>query len=469
MTETTGACMEETDAVSECDGRHSLHAFANFASLEQEGPFVVGDGSGCEVRDSEGRTYLDAVGGLWCTNIGLGRDEMADAIADQVKKLAYSPIFGDMTHAPAAVLARKLAELAPGDLNRVHFVTGGSTANDSAFRLVQYYQTCKGRPEKVHVIARNGSYHGSTYATMSIGSRVENRSPMFRYIEDTVHHVSAPYLYRAPEGMDEAAYCDFLVKEFEDKIKEIGPGKVGGFFAEPVMGTAGAQVPPAGYLKRMREVCRQHDMLFVSDEVITGFGRLGRWFASESEFGIVPDIISSAKGLSSGYLPIGAMIYSDRIHDVITSEAGEGTFRHGFTYGGHPVCCAAALRNIEIMEREDLMAKARDAGRYFGLKLGELADLPLVGDVRGIGLMRCVEFVMDKKTKKPFPEEVGIGKRISKAAQNSGLLVRPLGHLNIMSPPIVISREQIDFVADNLRSALLSVHQNLLDEGWEPS
>ena len=461
--------MKATDAVSKFDGRHSLHSFAHFASLEQEGPFVVGEGSGCEVRDSEGRTYLDVVGGLWCTNIGLGRDEMADAIADQVKKLAYSPIFGDMTHAPAAVLARKLAELAPGDLNRVHFVTGGSTANDSAFRLVQFYQTCKGRPEKVHVIARNGSYHGSTYASMSVGSRVENRSPLFRYIEDTVHHVSAPYLYRAPHGMDEADYCDFLVKEFEDKIQEIGPGKIGGFFAEPVMGTAGALVPPTRYLSRVMEICRSHDILFVSDEVITAFGRLGQWFASESEFGIVPDIISSAKGLSSGYLPIGAMIYSDRVHGVITSEAGKGTFPHGFTYGGHPVCCAAALKNIEIMEREELMAKSRDAGRYFGLKLKELEDLPLVGDVRGLGLMRCVEFVMDKESKKLFPEDVEIGKRISTAAQKSGLLVRSLGHLNIMSPPIVISREQMDFVVETLRSALLSVHRDLLDEGWAPS
>ena len=461
--------MRAADAVTECDGRHSLHAFAHFASLEQEGPFVVGEGSGCEVRDAEGQTYLDAVGGLWCTNIGLGRDEMAGAIADQVRKLAYSPIFGDMTHAPAAVLARKLAELAPGDLNRVHFVTGGSTANDSAFRLVQFYQTCKGCPEKVHIIARNGSYHGSTYATMSVGSRVANRSPMFRYIEDTVHHVSAPYLYRAPQDMDEADYCDFLVKEFNDKIQEIGPDKVGGFFAEPVMGTAGALVPPAGYLKRIREVCRRHDILFVSDEVVTAFGRLGHWFASESEFGIVPDIISSAKGLSSGYLPIGAMIYSDRIHDAITSEASTGTFPHGFTYGGHPVCCAAALKNIEIMEREELMAKARDAGIYFGSKLEELADLPLVGEVRGLGLMRCIEFVMDKESKKLFPEDIRIGKRISKAAQESGLLVRPLDHLNIMSPPIIISREQMDSVVDNLRSALQSVHRNLLDEGWEPS
>lgn len=468
MTEASDS-VKATDGVSECDGRHSLHAFAHFASLEQDGPFLVSEGSRCEVRDAEGRTYLDTVGGLWCTNIGLGRTEMADAIAEQVKKLAYSPIFGDMTHAPAAILAGKLAELAPGDLNRVHFVTGGSTANESAFRLIQFYQTCKGHPEKVHVIARNGSYHGSTYATMSIGNRVENRSPMFRYIEDIVHHVSAPYLYRAPQSMDEADYCDFLVKEFNDKIQEIGPDKVGGFFAEPVMGTAGALVPPAGYLKRIREVCRQHDILFVSDEVVTAFGRLGHWFASESEFGILPDIICSAKGLSSGYLPIGAMIYSDRIHDVITSEASTGTFPHGFTYGGHPVCCAAGLKNIEIMEREDLMAKAHDAGRYFGTKLKELEDLPLVGEVRGIGLMRCIEFVMDKDSKKLFPEEVGIGKRIANAAQESGLLIRPLGHLNIMSPPIIISRKQMDFVVEILRSALLSVHQTLLDEGWEPS
>ncbi len=443
------------------DHRHSLHPFAHFESFDKDGSLIIASGSGCRVTDEDGREFVDAVGGLWCTNIGLGRDEMADAIAEQVRRLAYSPIFGDMSHPPSALLARKLAELAPGDLNRAHFVTGGSTAIDTAFRLIHFYQICQGKPSKINVIARHQSYHGSTYASISIGKRKGDRSPMFRYIQDTIHHVSAPNIYRAPDGMDETAYCDFLIDEFEAALERLGPENVGGFFAEPVMGTAGVLVPPKGYLPGIREICRQHDILYVSDEVVTAFGRLGHWFASEDVFGIIPDIICTAKGLSSGYLPIGAVIYSDRIHEAVASGDPAREFLHGFTYAGHPVCCAAALKNIEIMERESLMEHAQDVGEYFGEKLRDLAGLPLVGDVRGHGLMRCVECVADRKTKELFPDEIQIGKRIADAAEKLGLLVRPLGNLSIMSPPLVITRDEVDFVVGTLGTAIERVHEEI--------
>ena len=451
--------------VSELDRRHSLHPFHDFDSFRDAGALMVASGSGCTITDSNGQDYIDAIGGLWCTNIGLGRTEMAGAIADQVTKLAYNSTFTDMGNEPAARLSAKLAELAPGDLNRVHFVTGGSTALDSAFRLVQFYQQSVGRPEKIHMISRRQAYHGSTYASMSLGYKEADRKHGFCFINDTVHHISEPDIYRAADGMDEAEFCNCLVREFEDKIEEIGANKVGGFFAEPIMGAGGVVVPPKGYLKRMREVCSKHDILYVSDEVVTAFGRLGAWFASEEIFEIVPDIICTAKGLSSGYLPIGAVIYSDRIHDSISGRAGR-VYASGFTYAGHPVCCAAALTNIAIIERESLLEHAREIGEYFGERLKSLVDLPTVGNVRGMGLMRCVENVADKATKECFPDEVAIGKRISDAAEKSGVLVRPIGHLNVMSPPLVITEKEIDFVVSRLGQAIEQVHADLVKDGW---
>ena len=451
--------------IQELDRRHCLHPFHDFDTFRESGALIVSSGSGSLITDANGQEYIDAIGGLWCTNIGLGREEMADAIAEQVRKLAYTSTFTDMSNEPAALLSAKLAELAPGDLNRVHFATGGSTAVDSAFRLVHFYQQCVGRPDKTHVIARRQSYHGSTYATMSIGYKKADRAQGFNYIEDTIHHISEPDIYRAPNGMNESEFCDYLVEEFQAKIREIGPERVGAFFAEPVMGAGGVLVPPRGYIPRMRDVCSEHDILYVSDEVVTAFGRLGHWFASKDVFGIQPDMICTAKGLSSGYLPIGAVVYSDRIHEAIADKKGR-VYTSGFTYAGHPVCCAAALKNIEIMERENILEHARHVGSYFGERLQELSELPLVGDVRGMGLMRCVENVMNKATREWFPEEVAIGGRISDAAEKAGVLVRPIGRLNVMSPPLVITREEIDLVVDRLGQAIQQVHSDLTREGW---
>lgn len=450
------------------DRQHFLHPFEHFESFEKKGSLMVESGKGCELLDANGKHYLDMLGGLWCTNIGLGREEMADAIAEQTRKLAYSSTFTDMSNEPAARLAAKIAELAPGDLNKVHFSTGGSTAIDSAFRLVHFYQQCAGRPEKIHAISRRQSYHGSTYASMSIGYKAADRRHGFRYIEDTIHHISEPDLYRAPDHMDEPAFADHLVKEFEDKVNEIGADRVGAFFAEPVMGAGGVLVPPADYLKRIREICARHDILYVSDEVVTAFGRLGHWFASEDVFDIVPDIITSAKGLSSGYLPIGATIYSDRIHKTISCGDASRTYTSGFTYAGHPVCCAAALKNIEIMERENLLPYAAKVGTYFGQRLRELEDMKIVGNVRGMGLMYCIENVLDRTTKAIFPEEVSISARISDAAEDLGVLVRPIGRLNVMSPALIITEQQIDRAVDSLKEALTKVCAELQREGWDP-
>ncbi|WP_054303482.1 aminotransferase [Gemmobacter sp. LW-1] len=450
--------------VQAMDKAHHLHPWTNFGPFEEKGALVMSRGEGCWLWDAGGRRYFDAIGGMWCTNIGLGRREMAEAIADQVTRLAFSNTFVDTTNEPAALLAAKLASLAPGDLNRVHFTTSGSTAVDTAYRMVHYYQTAMGRPEKTQMIARDYSYHGSTYISQSVGKRPGDRVPFFRYQETGIHHLTAPNPYRAPEGMDEAAFCDWLVAEFEAKLAQIGSEKVGGFFAEPIQASGGVIVPPEGYLQRMAAICRQHDILFVADEVVTAFGRLGHWFASEAEFGIQPDMITCAKGLTSGYLPLGALIFSDRIWQAMAAD-GARWFTSGFTYSGHPVACAAALKNIEIIEREDLLGNATRVGALFEARMKALEALPMVGQVRGRKLMICVENVADKATRALLPEDLDVGTRIADTCEAMGLMVRPLGHLNVMSPPLTLTAEDVGMVGDTLERAIRQVADDLVCEG----
>ncbi|MCV2864276.1 aminotransferase [Defluviimonas sp. WL0075] len=452
------------EALWEKDRAHAVHPWTNFGPFERQGSLIVTKGEGCYLWDADGRRYFDAVGGMWCTNIGLGRREMADAIAEQAMRLGYSNYFVDIGNDAAALLAARLAELAPGDLNRVHFTTGGSTAVDTAVRMVSYYHHVRGNPDKTHIVSRDASYHGSTYLTISVGKRAGDRIEEFRYKEEGIHHLSSPNLYRRPEGMSEDAFCDALVAEFEDLIARVGAERIGGFIAEPIQASGGIVIPPKGYLKRMWEVCQRHDILFIADEVVTAFGRIGHWFASQDEFGIVPDMITCAKGLTSGYVPLGALIFSDRIWDTM-AEGGHRWFSTGFTYSGHPVACRAALKNIEIIEREGLLAQAARVGGYFEAQLATLADLPLVGNVRGRKLMACVESVANRETKEPLPDEVGESKRISNACEAMGLMVRPMGHLNVMSPPLVITEGQADFVVQTLRKAIVDVTDQLVREG----
>ncbi|MEM7430140.1 MAG: aminotransferase [Pseudomonadota bacterium] len=450
----------------ELDRKHHLHPWTHFDSFREEGALLIDRGEGCYIYGAEkGERYFDAVGGLWCTQIGLGRKEMADAIADQVMKLAYASPFTDMGNSPAAELAGKIAGLAPGNLNHVQFTLGGSEANDTAFRLIQYYWSCKGKPSKRHIISRIGSYHGTTHICASIAGKEMDRQPEFDYITEIVHHISYPNAYRAPDGMGEPEFLDFLVQELEDTILKVGPDNVAAFFAEPIMGAGGVIVPPEGYHKRTHEVCRKYDVLYVHDEVVTAFGRLGHWFASEDEFGIVPDIITCAKGITSGYLPLGATIFSDEIHDAISEPGKDRLFTNGYTYSAHPVCCAAALKNLEIMEREEILAHVMDVGAYFEERLHSLTDLPIVGQVRGSKMMMCVENVADKETKELFPDEINIGKRIANACDEMGLMVRPIVHLNVMSPPLVMTRDDVDFVVETLGKGISKVTDDLVASG----
>jgi len=457
----------DAETIWQKDKDHHLHAWSDLHAAKEEGAIILERGEGCYIYDTNGNKYLDSVGGLWCNNIGLGRADMAQAIADQVEQLSFNSTFNDLGTVKAAELAAKIAELAPGNLNRVHFTTGGSTAIDAAYRLVELYHYVRGNPSKKQFISRKDAYHGSTMVGASLGGKAGDRQSALSYLQ-TIHHISNPNYYRAPEGMSEAEFLDFLVQELEDKIHEVGAENVGAFFAEPILGAGGVVVPPAGYHKRTWEVCKAHDILYVSDEVVTAFGRLGHWFASEDEFGIVPDIITSAKGITSGVLPLGACIFSDDIWDVISADDSGVYFSHGVTYSGHPVCCAAALKNIEIIEREGILEHVKEVGPYFGEQLETLLDLPIVGDVRGSQLMRCVEFVEDQKTKTDFPEELNIGKLVHKHADQRGLMIRPIVNLTVMSPPLVITKEEIDFIVFALRESIIATMDELREKGlWE--
>ena len=456
----------DTKDIWQKDKDHHIHPWTDFATFKDEGSMILAESDGAHVIDSEGNQYLDGIGGLWCVNVGYGRDEIAQAMADQARRMVYYSSFGPHTSIPAAELAHKLAQLAPGSLNHTFFGTGGSMANDTAVRMIHFYFNRLGKPTKKKIITRHDGYHGSTYMAMSL-TGVEFDHQGFDLVGgDLIHRISAPNVYRRPDGMSEAEYCDHLIQEFRDKIEALGPNNVGGYFAEPIMGAGGVIVPPEGYNKRMRDVCAEYGIIYVSDEVVTAFGRLGHFFASKDVFDFEPDIITSAKGISSAYAPLSATMISDPFYDVISVPQSEGgMFTHGFTYSGHPVCCAAGLKNIEIMEREDICGHVRKVGPYLEQRLAELNDLPIVGDVRGSHFMMCVENVADKETKALFDPDVQIGNRIADACEARGVLVRPIAHLNVLSPPLILTTTQVDQLVDTLRESIGQVMDELTRDG----
>jgi len=459
----------ETQRLWEIDKKHAIHPWVHFSSFEEEGSTIIERGEGAYVFDSRGRRYLDGIAGLWCVNIGHGRQEMAEAIAEQAAKLAYFSTFCELSNPPLAELSAKLCELTPDHLNHVYLASSGSAANDTAIRTIHNYFNRRGEFRKKKIISRAQAYHGTSYITMSLGGKPEDRDG-FDFEEEMIQHVSVPDCYRRPEGSSEEEFCDQLVEELDAMIQRLGPDNVAAFFAEPVLGAGGVIVPPKGYHKRTQEVCRRYGVLTVSDEVVTGFGRLGHFFASESLFDLRPDIITSAKGISSGYIPLSATFISDEIYEVIAHAEKDSVYSHGYTYTGHPVACAAGLKNIEIMEREDLCGHVRKLGPYFEERLATLSDLPIVGDVRGSHFMLCIENVANKQTRELLPEEANIGKRIAVAAQQRGLMVRPCGHLNILSPPLIFTRDEIDATVAILRDSIEATMVGLERDGyWKES
>ena len=458
----------DTEALWRQDLDHYIHPWTDFSTFKEEGSLIMAESEGAYVVDSEGNRYIDGIGGLWCVNIGYANEEMAQAIAEQVRRITYYSTFTHLTTPPAAELASKLAELTPGKLNHVFYGTGGSMSNDTAIRIIHFYFNRLGKRNKKKIISRTDGYHGSTYLAMTL-TGIEFDHQGFDLVPDLVHHIPAPNPYRRPDGMSLEAFCDEKVADLENKILELGPENVACFIAEPIMGAGGVIVPPPGYHRRTREVCDRYEVLYISDEVVTGFGRLGHFFASESVFDFVPDIITCAKGISSGYVPLSATLLSEAMYDVISVPQSEGAmFTHGFTYSGHPISCAAGLKNIEIMERDDICGYVRDVGPYLEEQLASLLEHPIVGDVRGSHFMMCIENVADKETKALLPAEAAIGNRIAAHCQSRGVIVRPIAHLNVLSPPLILTRQQIDTMVEVLHDSIRATQDDLIREGlWQ--
>ena len=439
-----------------------IHPWDDFVKIGEHKRTLLSKGDGVYVHDSEGNRLLDAPAGMWCVNIGHGREEMAQVVYDQIMELTYvSP--WSMTTGPAAQFAADLAEMSPGDLNHVFFTTGGSTAVDSALRFVQFYNNMRGKRDKKHIIAQKRGYHGSTYLSGSVSGKERDKSNL-DVVEGLVHHIDAPHPLHKPAGQSDAEFLDACVANLENMIAEVGPEKCAVFVAEPILASGGVIVPPEGYHQRCLEVCRKHDMLYLSDEVVTGFGRLGHCFASEDVFGIVPDIITTAKGLTSGYVPMGAFLVSDRLIEEVKELGGDSAvFSNGFTYSGHPVSAAAGIRNLEIMKREKLFEQARDTGPYMQQKLQELRDIPIVTDVRGRGLMACVECEL-QQGEDDLEMDAELGDRIDRHCQAMGLIVRPIINMCVMSPPLTITRAQIDEMVAILRKGILLAIEDIENE-----
>ncbi|PZX10284.1 adenosylmethionine-8-amino-7-oxononanoate aminotransferase [Palleronia aestuarii] len=442
-----------TDGVLTAD-THLVQSWANLHALKQDGArTVIVAADGAFVFDSEGNRLIDGIGGLWCVNAGHRRREIIDAITTQLETLDFYSTFYNFTHPPAAALAAKLAELAPGPLNKVHFSSSGSDANDGAVRILHHYFNRLGRPAKKKVLSRHGAYHGSTH--LAIAMTTPGYSEGWDRAEGLVHHLRCPHYWREGDGMSEAEFLDALLDDLRDTIERIGAENIACYIAEPIMGAGGVIVPPEGYHRAMAAICRDNEIKYIADEVVTAFGRLGHFFASEAVFGVQPDIITVAKGVTSGYQPLAATILSDEIHEVVSSPGG--MFFHGMTYSGHPAGAAAGLANIGLMESERIPERVRTSGRRFEAGLRALGDLDMVGEVRGSHFMMGIEFVRDKADKTPFAPEELVGLKVAQAAQKRGLVARPLGNILILSPTLVMDDATIDRCAGILRESIAEV------------
>ena len=456
---------ESGDAVERAK-RHLVQPWPFAGSVGTEARALIGEGEGIYITDGDGKRLIDGPAGMWCVNVGHRRQELAKVMYDQAMALSYNTPWYTM-NAPSAELAERIAAYAPGDLDHVFFTTGGSSAVETALRFMQFYNNVRGRPEKKLILSRGGAYHGSTYLSASLNGRPRDRDWMDG-ADELIVKLSSPNPFRRPAGMSVEAFADSLVEEFRDTIARIGADRIGAFVGEPVQASGGVIVPPDGYLKRIREICRESDILYVSDEVVTAFGRLGHVFASEEVFGIEPDMITFAKGVTSGYFPLGGVVISARLMEELRrSNHPDAMFGHGLTYTSHPVGCAVALKNLDLLE-DGVLDHARKVAPYFQTQLKTLEELPLVGEVRGAGLMGCVECVADRESRDPLQLDKDVGKRIDAHCHELGLLVRPLINMCVMSPPLVIMTEQIDDMVAILREGISRTMEDLRREGvWE--
>ena len=443
------------------DVAHHMHPFSTQNDFHAAGARVITQAKGVTLTDSEGAQILDAMAGLWCVNIGYGRDELADVAARQMRELPYYNTFFKTTHVPVIALSAKLAELAPGDLNHVFYAGSGSEANDTNLRLVRHYWSAKGKPTKTVFISRKNAYHGSTVAGASLGGMVPMHQQGSLPIPD-IHHINQPNWWAEGGDMSPDAFGLQRAQELEEAILELGEDRVAAFIAEPIQGAGGVIVPPATYWPEIQRICDKYEILLIADEVICGFGRTGNWFGSQT-VGIKPHIMSIAKGLSSGYAPIGGSIVCDEVAEVVAATE----FNHGYTYSGHPVSCAVALENLRIIEEEKIVEHVRDdVGPYLKEKWEALADHPLVGEANIVGMMGSIALTPNKATRAAFEADAGtVGYKCREHCFGNNLVMRHVGDRMIISPPLVMTRDDIDTLIERATRALDQTFEQIKSEG----
>ena len=446
--------MEPLNSLAARDVRSVIHPFTDLAHHVEEGPLVLARGDGVYVLDEHGRRYLEGMAGLWCANLGFSEARLVEAAREQMSRLPVYHLFGGKSHGPAIALAERLLAMAPAPMSKALFTCSGSEANDTAIKLVRYYHHALGKPDKHKIIARMRAYHGVTLACASLtGLPHVHRDfglPLPGFL-----HTECPHHYRyALPGESEEAFATRLAAELEGLILREGPDTVGGFIAEPIMGAGGVIMPPAGYFPQIQAVLEKYDVLLIADEVITGFGRTGETFGC-TRYGMRPDLVTLAKGLSAGYLPIGAVLIAEPIYRAMLEQSRKiGTFAHGFTYSGHPACAAVALRALEIYEEDRVLEHVRTIAPHFAERIMALTSHPLVGHGRAAGLVGAIELMADPAQKAPFDPALKIGARVVEHALDYGVILRPLGDVISFCPPLIINVAETDFLFDAVTRAL---------------
>lgn len=459
--------MSDSRSLYELDKQSLLHPFTSIQAHLAQGPRIIAEGQGLRVRDDNGREYLDAMAGLWCVNVGYGRHEIVEAIAEQARRLPYYHSFLGYSNEPAIRLADRLLGMAPGPMRRVFFGTSGSDANDTQVKLIWLYNNLRGRPEKKKLIARRGGYHGVTVAAGSLTGLPAVHAAFDLPLPGFLH-VGTPHYWREAErGTSEKEFSARLAGELDALIEQEGPATVAAFFAEPVMAAGGVIVPPRGYFESIVPVLRRHDVLLVVDEVVCGFGRLGTPFGSHL-YGLEPDLVTLAKGLTSAYVPMSACLVSERLWEVLREGSPElGAFAHGYTYTAHPVAAAAGLANLEILERERLVERAASVGKHLQRRLREaVAAHPLVGEVRGVGMIAAVELVADRATQRSFDPKLAVAQRLHVRLLEEGLICRPVGQSLAFSPPLIAGEADVEEIVSRFARGIDAFASELEQEGW---
>ena len=438
------------------DTAHHLHPFTDYKSLAKEGTNVIVKADGAHLTNTDDKQFLDAMSGLWCVNVGYGRKNLADVAYKQMQELPYYNSFFKSATAPSIELAQQLAEIAPNDLNHAFFSSSGSEANDTVVRMVRRYWDLKGKPNKKTFISREYAYHGSTMTGVSLGgmTAMHAQGGMMPGFE----HVMPPYWYKYGGDMSPEEFGAYTANKIEEKINTIRAETIAAFIGESIQGAGGVIIPPDSYWPRVQEICKQYDILLVVDEVICGFGRTGEWFGSDT-YNIKPDIITMAKGISSGYIPLSGIMVGDRVTETLVDEGGE--FYHGYTYSGHPVACAVAIENIKIIREENLIENSRKTSVYLKERMNEIADHPLVGEVRMKSFIGAVELVKDKDKREMFEETGVVGGICRDYCIENGLVMRAVRDGMIFCPPLIFNNNHIDELVDKLKKSLDQTHAHI--------